>query len=231
VISRCAPRSFDRHRMGLARTAVSKVRLWAALSIILATTLLLGVGCSHPVMQGDAPRANPNPVPFRDSNHPATAVPDPAVANTITNKAEPALPFQDVESLPVGTLLSVRLNSAVSAGPGSAFAAVLDEPVKIGDNVVVPKGAAVSGHVESAQVSDVEKNRGSIRLNLQSIEIGGRELPLQTSSLFTRGTAHLILTDGGNTPANVMTLEKGRRLTFRLTEPVYLAAQRSTPAQ
>jgi hypothetical protein len=184
-------------------------------------------------MQGDAGvRANPHPVPFREAGQPVsdTTVSDPAV----TGKSETGLPFQDAESLPVGTLLTVRLNNLVSAdhpGPNSTFEAVLDEPIKIDGNVLVPRGSTVSGHVESAQVSDVKRNRGYIRLDLQSIDFGGRAFPLQTSSLFTRGTAHLTLADDGKTSTNVMTLEKGRRLTFRLTEPVYMAAQRTVPVQ
>jgi hypothetical protein len=199
------------------------MKLWPAM------LLLAAAGCSHPALQSDSAHTNPHPIPFHEAGSVAsTTVSDSAVQD------KSGLPFQDVESLPVGTLLTVRLNDLVSAehpGPTNTFEAVLDEPVRIDGNVVVPRGSTVSGYVESAQMSDVKKNRGYIRLDLQSIDIGGRALPLQTSSLFTPGNPRLTLVDGGKSSTNVMTLEKGRRLTFRLTEPVYLAAQRSTPAQ
>lgn len=221
---RCAPRSFDQGKTGLAWAVVSKARAWPAMVVALVA-VFLAAGCSHPVIQGETQRPNLHPVPFRDAGQAAAAVPDSGVPS----KADAVLPFHDVESLPPGTLLAVHLASFVSAGPGSPFEAVLDEPIRINGKVVIPQGTTVSGHVESAQISDVEKNRGSIRLDLESIIVGGRELPLQTSSLFARVTPHLIFTDGGKSSTNVMTLEKGRRLTFRLTEPVYLAAQRSAP--
>jgi hypothetical protein len=181
-------------------------------------------------MQGDSSRSNPHPVPFRDAQTATTALADPP----IPSKTEAGLPFQETENLPVGTLLTVRLNDLVSgdnAGTSNIFTAVLDEPIKIDGNMIVPIGTAVSGRVESAQISDIGPNRGYIRLNLQSIDIGGREFALQTSSLYARANAHLTFTDGGKTSANRMILEKGRRLTFQLTEPVYMAAQRPIPAR
>jgi hypothetical protein len=220
VILRGAPQ-----RTGLQSIGLPGVKLWAAMMI-----LVLAAGCSHPAMQSDpGVRGSNHTVPFHDPGQGASTAPSDS---TVSDKS--GLPFQDVESLPVGTLLTVRLNNFVSAdhpGPSNTFEAILDEPIKIDGNVVVPRGSTVSGHVESAQVSDVNKNRGYIRLDLQSIDIGGRELPVQTSSLFTHGSAHLLLAEGGKTSTNVLTLEKGRRLIFRLTEPVYVAAQHAVPVQ
>ena len=61
----------------------------------------------------------------------------------------------------------------------------------------------------------------SVRLALESVHMGGVDVPVQTASLFARqGPAADI------SPSTVR-LEKGRRLTFRLTEPVLLAPQRT----
>ena len=207
----------------MLRCAPKSMKLWPAM------LLLAAAGCSHPALQGDSAHTNPHPIPFHEASPVA-----PTTVSDSTVQDKTGLPFQDVESLPVGTLLTVRLNNLVSAehpGPTNTFEAVLDEPVRIDGNVVVPRGSTVSGYVESAQMSDVKKNRGYICLDLQSIALGGRALPLQTSSLFTRVTAGMTLVDGGKSSTNIMTLEKGRRLTFRLIAPVYLAAQRSTAAQ
>lgn len=210
----------------------AKTRAALMVLVILSFALLIwGTGCSHPAMQGDSAKPNPRPaVPFHDGDQGASI--PVSGSGEVPNKSETGLPFQDLENLPVGTLLTVRLNSLVFADhpePGNTFDAVLDEPIKVDGNVVVPKGSTVSGHVESSQVSDLKTNRGYIRLDLQSIDVGGRALPVRTSSLFTRGSPHVTIS-GSGTSTNVMTLEKGRRLTFKLAEPVYVAAQRVTPA-
>jgi hypothetical protein len=100
----------------------------------------------------------------------------------------------------------------------------------------------VSGRVESARASKVKRNRGYVRLVLNSIHLAGMSLPIQTSSLFVRGnasdvqsgeTTHGETTQGeaaqSEASAAVIRLEKGRRLTFRLTEPAYVAASQRTP--
>ena len=72
--------------------------------------------------------------------------------------------------------------------------------------------------VESARASKVKRNRGYVRLTLDSIDLAGKDLPIQTSSLFARGIAP-------ETDPSAVTLEKGRRLTFRLAESVSIVPQ------
>ena len=138
---------------------------------------------------------------------------------------ETGLPFHNSQSLPAGTLLTVRLRNPISAddpGANARFEAVVDEPVVIEGNSVVPRGATVAGRVESALASNVRRNRGYVRLVLDSIHLAGVNLPIQTSSLFVRGNSGDTQTGQGEMAQ--IHLEKGRRLTFRLTEPVYVAA-------
>jgi hypothetical protein len=95
--------------------------------------------------------------------------------------------------------------------------------------------------VESARVSDVRRDAGYVRLTLESIQIDGKDVPLQTSSLFARGTAgdaSAVHPSAGTADtsrigqshpaqpradqATIIRLKKGRRLTFRLTEALDL---------
>jgi hypothetical protein len=69
------------------------------------------------------------------------------------------------------------------------------------------------------------KHDGYVRLTLDSIDIAGKNTRLQTSSLFARGNPA-----SQNAALGLITLEKGRRLTFRLTEPVYLALEQTSPS-
>src|SRR5467141_3220752 len=94
-------------------------------------------------------------------------------------------------SLPAGTLLTVRLQNSLSSRgvrAGQIFSAVVDEPVVIDGNTLVGRGAGVSGRVESTQTSPPTRNSASLRLILDSITIKGKQWPIQTASLFARGS-------------------------------------------
>ncbi len=200
--------------------------------------LLLGpilMGCSDSSeTRGDngTAAAGQHQVPFHDGDASANSgAPNSAVSQE--NSPQTGLPFEDSQNLPVGTLLTVRLKDPVSAddsGPGSTFEAVVDKPIVVEGNTLVPRGAGVAGRVESARASALEHSRGYVRLTLDEIAIAGRDLPIQTSSLFARANADG-LNPAGAFPTSVSTvhLEKGRQLTFRLTEPVYVANQRPLP--
>jgi hypothetical protein len=135
------------------------------------------------------------------------------------------VPFHP-RNLPVGTLLSVRLNDAISADgrrAGETFTATLDEPIVIDGRTLVPRGAAVAGQVESAERISPSDRRGYLRLTLSSIAVGGRDLSLSTSTLFAKGA--LGKAQGPPYGGAKVQLESGRRLTFRLTEPLFLSGQ------
>jgi hypothetical protein len=192
---------------------------------LLLLPLLWEVACSRPDgLRPDegAGTAAQHQVPFHDGDGSAPGNPSASSAGQDKGiQPETDLPFRDPQSLPAGTLLTVRLKSSVSADDPAAsgtFEAVVDEPVAIEGNTVVPRGASVAGRVESARASKVKRS-GYVRLTLDSLDIAGNDLHLQTSSLLARGNA-----PGSDAALEVITLEKGRRLTFRLTEPVYVAS-------
>lgn len=201
-------------------------------SILLAQ--LCAIGCAPPAgLQGSnsSTQTEQKPVPFHDENMKVAGPGDPAAGRESDSKSETALPFHDPESLPAGTMLAVRLRKAVFAGSPSvngAFDAVVDEPVVIDGNSLVPLGTRVTGRVESAQASHLKRNRGYLRLTLGSIHLAGSDLPVQTSSLFVGGSAGVIQNSSSQPSAkptnSVVELEKGRRLVFRLTAPVYISA-------
>ncbi len=204
----------------------------------LLLALVSAAGCARPTGSqrddGAAP-ADQHQVPFHDvAGTPARQI-DSSTAQDNTNNPESDLPFHDPQNLPAGTLLTIRLKSPISAENRDAkgtFEAVVDEAVVVEGNKLVPRGASVSGRVELARASNVGRNRGYVRLALDSIHLAGTDLPIQTASLFVRG-------GGGDSKAaqdtypqsrasTAIHLEKGRRLTFRLTEPAYVAASQRT---
>jgi hypothetical protein len=136
-------------------------------------------------------------------------------------------PFQNTPLLPAGALVTVRLKVPLVAGSGSreSFEAVLDEPVVVEGNTLIPRDAIVSGRIESAHTSRVTPDRGYVRLTLDSVQVDGLDVPLQTASLFARS----LPTPHAN--SDTIRLEKGRRMTFRLKDPVFLQLSSSKTTQ
>jgi hypothetical protein len=226
-------------------------RLRCGLQLTLLNLALMSA-CSRPaVLQGGVDSREPDPqsVPFRqgsDTSAMSNSGPHAGAQRAGTkdeDESDPAtgrgVPFKaSSRILSAGTLLTVRLESSLSSAKldmGRTFVAVVDEPVVIGGSTVVSREATVRGRVESAQVSDVGRNAGYVRLTLESIRIEGKDVPLQTSSLFAGGTAGngsahpgVGTTDasrmGQSHPgkSTIIRLKKGRRLTFRLTEALDL---------
>jgi hypothetical protein len=67
---------------------------------------------------------------------------------------------------------------------------VLDEPIVVDEQTIVPRGAAVTGRVVAAKSSGRLEDPGYLRLTLAAIEINGKALPVQASSIFVKGGSH-----------------------------------------
>jgi hypothetical protein len=146
------------------------------------------------------------------------------------------LPFRagsHARILPSGTLLTVQLEDSLSTDKvraGDGFTASVAAPLTIDGDLLIERGTAVTGRVESAQSpadrTGVVRGSGYFRLTLNAMSIEGRQLVLQTSSLFARGTSQHWNASTASLPSVPLSdgvqVEKGRRLTFRLTAPVAL---------
>ena len=180
----------------------------------LTLFLLFAVACTRPA-------GTPTDQSLFEGDHQAPFQPGDARPDSVSlgNRAAPA----NALSLPAGTLLTVRLSNPVyaeTAIASSSFEALVVDPVVVEGNVIVPRGAMVSGLVESVRASQVKPSRGYVRLTLESIQIGDFELPLHTASLFAPQAFH-------DRAPSLVRLEKGRQLTFRLTEPASASNQRA----
>jgi hypothetical protein len=95
-----------------------------------------------------------------------------------------------VAHLPEGTLLTICLQrdlSSASAHTNDTFAAILDAPIVINGQTLVPRGAAVSGRVLASQHATGPHDPGYLRLALVSLTVGEKPIPIETSSLFAKG--------------------------------------------
>lgn len=188
-----------------------RMRILFALSV-----LALAAGCSRSLRVPDEGSNQAGQAPFRTTGVANGTLP------TDRQDAPPddgELPFEDGQSIPAGTLLTVRLKGALTsaaAGGSDLFEAAVDQPIVIGGNTIVPRGTKVLGKVESARISALKPERSYLRLALQTVHLGEEDVPVQTASLFARQGP------SSDPLASTVRLEDGRRLTFRLMEPIAL---------
>jgi hypothetical protein len=190
--------------------------------VCLVFIFVSGVACSRPadVKPTEDTQAGPNVIPFQGEPSPPP-LPENAIAHAGSSGDQVGLPFRS-RDLPAGTLIAVRLKEAISAdepeGSGT-FNAVIDQPILIEGSTVLPRGAIVAGRVESSLSTPARRSRGYVRLKLDAIDIAGHPLPLQTASLFVPDNRGPDETEDMTLAAGVH-IESGRRLTFRLIEPL-----------
>lgn len=191
--------------------------------------LSFGLGCGRQPANSSATTPQ-QALPFHSAGGADADAPRPALPEDVKSTA--AVPFQSGSRsriLPTGTLLTVRLHGslfAAEAHAGDSFTAVVADPLTADGDLLVQRGAFVTGRVESARL---EMNRnpplGYLQLTLDGINLRGRTLILRTSSLFARATARALTASAK--PGSVQ-VPDGRRLTFRLIAPVALDDQPQT---
>jgi len=218
----------------LARIAPSlkwpnPMHLGATLSVCSLLAVLLSPGCirqppSEASDQKTRPAEDEPKLPFDRS---------PAVGG-ITPTSSLVPPARNV---PAGTPVTIRLKSSLSsatAHSGDSFRAVLDEPISVLGTSIAPAGTPVTGEVVGLNRSATFNQPAYLELKLTSINLGGKKIEIESSSLFAK--AGLAISQGGEKngelPASnlkpLATQKKiqfgaERRLIFRLTAPVSMS--------
>jgi len=139
--------------------------------------------------------------------------------------------------LPEGTPIPIRLRSVLSsasAHSGDSFSATVDEPVVIDGQTVIDRGTPATGRVLEAKPSAKSLGRapapGYLRIVLVSLNVGGRPVTIETSSIFAKGgireerDAATGAASGAGRKDRDRDIVFGidRRLTFRLAQTVDL---------
>ena len=137
--------------------------------------------------------------------------------------------------LPEGTPIPTRLQSALSsasAHPGDTFGAIVDEPVVVDGQTLIDRGTPAIGRVLEAKPSANSPGHsaapGYLRIVLVSLDVGGRPVKIETSSLFAKGGVHEERNRATGTASAVSRKDRDivfgidRRLTFRLTQTIDL---------
>jgi hypothetical protein len=190
--------------------------------VFFVLTFALGCSRQHSDSTGSVVEQTPFPADSQtfDSGSATPAVPPPArVANVA-----PFHVLSPLTVLPAGTLLTVQLPNLLSTNdlhPGDAFSASVAAPFIVSGKTLVESGTSVVGRIESVRLGNTNEaaGRGYFQLTLNSISVGGRTVAIQTMSLYTRATMQPSKISSHPASAGI---QKGRRLTFRLTAPVTL---------
>src|SRR5262245_34442330 len=162
--------------------------------ILLASILAFGAAACSKDQPTDAtaePAASANaapatPVESAVPAHPAPAAVPPPAAPSVPKAVAAAPPKPAAPrtfEVPEGTELTVALINPISSATnkaGDEFTASLVEPIVVGGQTVVPKGALVSGRVVDAEGSGRVSGRANIRLVLTSIGESGKTHPIVT---------------------------------------------------
>jgi hypothetical protein len=94
------------------------------------------------------------------------------------------------EVLPAGTALNVRTTQPIDADYsqiGMRVSAVVDDPVEVNGEIVIPRGAAATLEVVRVERSSNLKGRDRITLKVRSLHIGRRSYPVATSHVELKG--------------------------------------------
>jgi hypothetical protein len=151
--------------------------------------------------------------------------------------------------LPEGTAISIRLLSALSSASshaGDSFNATLDEPVVIDGQTLLAPGTSASGRVLEAKAAARSRGvspesspeswlePGYLRIVLVRLNVGGKPVMIETSSIFAKGGAREERTPATGAASGAsqqdsrkdrdknIVLGIDRRLNFRLAQAVDL---------
>jgi len=117
-------------------------------------------------------------------------------------------------TLPVGTIVTVRLGNAVSSKistDGDHFRATVTRPVEVDGKVVVPAGAEALGRIVEAVPQGRFKGAAVLRLVLESVTVNRDAYDVRTSSVTRPGASY--------TGEKEIVLPAESTLSFKLAEP------------
>lgn len=158
-------------------------------------------GCSRHVSDDNAQAAEQNNAGSQSTGNAGQLPFAQSSTHTDIEPGESLLP--EVVVLPLGTVISVRLQTSLSSATAHSdtFDAVLDDPLVVDGRTIAARSAAVRGRVLAARHSGRLHNSGYLRITLTSVEIEGKSVPVQTSSISVAGGSHknrdLALIGGG----------------------------------
>jgi hypothetical protein len=131
---------------------------------------------------------------------PVVAQNEPPAEQAAPPPPPPPPPVQKV-TIPDGTQLAVRLVEALDSGrnhAGDVFHGTLAQPIVVGDKVVIPANADVTGQVTDAKDAGHFSGNSSLALKLTTLTVNGKTYQISSDQFSQQGKGR-----GKNTAAKV----------------------------
>lgn len=135
----------------------------------------------QPAQKAAAPAQQTPAVPVQSASNVAPTAVAPAAAPEPVKPPEPKF-----VTLPSGTPINVRLDSALSTGvnkTGETFRAIVDKDVAVGGKVIAPRGTIVEGKLTNVERSGRVEGRAAMSLQLSNLLLEDQAYALQTDTL------------------------------------------------
>ncbi len=129
-----------------------------------------------------------------ETSTPGTDATGGTTGGTSAKRAARAERAEEKVTLPAGTVVSIRLDSALSSGQaqaGAGFTGTLAEPLAANGIDVAPTGSAVAGRVTNAVSSGRLNRPAELALTLTALTpAGGKETEIATDTWGEKGQSH-----------------------------------------
>jgi hypothetical protein len=156
-----------------------------------------------------APERRARPAPRRAPASRETAATPNSVTPASTEAANSGLPVAApvapptpaTVTVPEGTTIAIRLIDPIDSERnqvGDTFRATLDQPIYVGDEVVIPKGADVEGKIAEVKSAGHYTGQSVLALELVRMNMNGKSYSLRTNQYTRQGASR-----GKNTAAKV----------------------------
>jgi hypothetical protein len=180
---------------------------------IVLLTLALSSGCGRPTGEN---ASDSQKLPFDRKPNSTGISPSRSVIPSTTK-------------LPEGTSIAVRLQTALSSvtsHAGDNFRATIDDPVTADGQILIASGTTATGRVLEAKPSGRSLEPGYLRVVLESLNVDGKHVMIETSSIFAKGGSREERPPAGGAVSGAgqrdIVFGIDRRLNFRLAQTVDL---------
>jgi hypothetical protein len=122
------------------------------------------------------------PVAKPASTKPRTTTTRPASSSSSSSHA--SQPVQQGVTVPSGTAIKVAVSARVTsetAQPGDTWTGTVQEPVAVGDHIVIPAGSTVTGVVSGVKAAE-KGSRAFLVLAVRSIDVNGHNYAVSATA-------------------------------------------------
>jgi hypothetical protein len=130
--------------------------------------------------------------------------------------------FVNAATIPAGTTIAVSTVSLVTSQTvvGRSFEAKLAQNVSVKGNTLLKAGTTVFGKIASSRANP--RKSGPLTVELASIQLNGRRVPIKTNSIEPHGPPQTARQAQYGHTAGTTVVNPGTRLDFQLLQPVTL---------